>query len=188
MRTFEEAKKLWSVENSLAGYWYPEAWKRSERIVDLLRRFHVPYGCSITEFGVGGRRNLIALFDAGWKTVAGYDITDRLDVFKEWWTPFCTIIIDDDPHKMPICDVCITLGTLQHVTDEQRDSVMDAITTRTSQLILICENEIDQKSGQYAHDWIELFKQKGWSNFFWMPAHEVDGLDSHYVWRMFRRV
>lgn len=185
MKTFEEAKQAWASENSLAGYWYPTAWKRSERIVDILRRFQVPYVCSITEFGVGARRNLVALFEAGWKTLGGYDITDRLDVFRGWWTPFCTVVIDDDPNKMPTCDACITLGTLQHVTDEQLDSVISAIAEKTSQLILICENEIDERSGTFPHDYISLFKEKGWHNFFWMPASEADGLDSHYVWRMF---
>jgi hypothetical protein len=185
MKTFAEAKQAWSEEISLAGYWYPRAWKRSTAIVDILRRFQVPTGAIITEFGCGGRRNLIALFDAGYKRVAGYDITDQLDVFKHC-LDFCLIVIDNDPHKMPECDLCFTLAVLQHVTDDQLDATITAICARTRQAILLCENEIDETDGTYRHDYIRLFKEKGWLNFWWMPASEADGLDAHYVWRLFR--
>jgi hypothetical protein len=183
MKSFAEAKQAWSVEKSICGYWFPTAWKRSSRLLDIFNRFQVPFGAAITEFGVGGQRNLVALFEAGYKTVSGYDITSQLDILR--LPKFAVIVIDDDPHKMPECDMCLTMACLQHVTDEQLDTVISAIATRTRQMILTCEDERSERSGQWPHDYITLFKEKGWQHVWWMPASSEDGLDGSYVWRMF---
>jgi hypothetical protein len=175
-----EFKKFWSQVN-VHDYWFPNAWKRTDRLIDLFDRMRIPKNARICEFGCGCLRNLVGLHYAGYKSLCGYDITDGQQVLKihhNW-----EISIGGE---IPRCDVMFSIGSLQHVIPDDMRGTMDRIIATGTQILFTCETTkpIDENLHfEYVYNYQSFLD--GWGPVLCLPANESDGLDHTYLWQAF---
>ena len=149
----------------------PEFYLDLHEVSDILTKTIQKYAQktnSILEIGCGTGRNLVSLYKEGFTNLRGIEVSKRaIEVGYEAFPEYRQIMIfvapvEDIIMAVKPVDVIFTSGLLMHLPYDL-DWVLEAISRKARNLIVINEDEIASKAVHYwRRDYQKVFEDLGW--------------------------
>lgn len=141
--------------------------------VSTLKKY-VQVDDSILEIGCGTGRNLVGLQKAGFRDVAGIEISQKtVDIGREFFRHQLDITVGAiEDVEIPRKDVIYTSGLLMHLPHEL-DWVIDDIAQKAQKVIVIVEGEQTDAINAWTRNYQKVFEGWGW------VQHEFEHCDKY---------
>lgn len=148
---------------------------------------------SILEIGCGTGRNLVGLFQAGYKNISGIEISAKaVEIGREYFPEYREISVtiapvEDVIESLSDYDVIYTQGCLMHLPYEL-DWVIEAIKAQANYLILTNEGELRHGEHAWARNYKEYITRGGaWRQIEMENGSKYPPLPSSTIKRVFIR-
>ena len=163
----------------------------SRLVVDVMTRY-AQKDWSILEIGCGTGRNLVALREAGFRFVAGIEVSRKaVATGRKRWPKYKEILVEYGPAEKVIedledFDVIFSQGALMHIPYE---SLLNAIARKAQKLILTVEAELSRRPSIHVwrRDYREMFEGLVWKQVEAESCEKYPPLPKHTIKRVFVR-
>jgi SAM-dependent methyltransferase len=185
-------RRPWDGRNAPAGYLAPSANERSQFLVDLLAR-HVPTTASVLEVGCNAGRNLAHLHEAGYRRLAGLDLSEAaVGLLRETYPQLADVpvavgaaeellpTIASDAH-----DALFTMAVLEHVHPES-EAIFGEL-ARIARVVVTIEDERLHSWRHFPRNYRRIFEGLALRQIEERSCRGVRGLGKRFQARVFLR-
>lgn len=191
-RSREEIHAYWQApdhENLAEGYL--EGAERSRYLVGVLER-HVGKDASVLEIGCNVGRNLHFLLEAGWRDVAGVEISEQaVELMKQ---AFPDVAERAAIHVGPVeehlkrfgdgqFDVVFTMAVLEHIHPESEWIFPEMVRVAGKRLVVL-EDEVSRTWRHWPRNYREIFEGAGARQVEELDLSDIPGLGEKFVGRV----
>ena len=171
-------------------YMRPGRNRRSDFLIDIMRKIGVETTDSILEIGCNAGRNLIRLWGAGYQNLAGIEICPEAVELMAKTAPelagrVSVGAVEDVLPEMPAVDVIFTLAVLVHLHTDS-EFVLEEMKVKANKFIITIEDEWSTGPRHCARKYKEVFEDLGMRQIFY--AAFVPGLNEKYCARAFEKL
>ena len=156
--------------------------RRSQYLVELFHRF-VDKESSIFEIGCNVGRNLCYLYNAGYESLGGVEISETAHGIASSVFAGTDVYLLNSPienTEIPEVDTIFTMAVLMHIHPDSQE-IFEYIASRTSRLILI-EDEKSSGPRHHGRNYRKVFGEFGFKHVF--DDHRLPGLSHKYIARV----
>jgi SAM-dependent methyltransferase len=165
---------------------------RSIYLVDLFKRLSIRPAMRILEVGPNVGRNLAHLWDAGYRSLGGIEISgDAVDLMRRTYPQLSGVKVIVQPVEnvaklLPTrgYDVTFTMAVLQHIHPES-DWVFPHL-ARASNMIVTVEDEVEEGPHHFPRDYRRVFETCGMKELLHENCRRINGLGGHFTARALR--
>lgn len=168
---------------------------RSQFLVEIMKRYAKP-NTKILEIGCNVGRNLNYLFLAGFKNLAGIEISEKAVQLLEHSYPEMArhTRIYNEPiekiiKKFEGCkfDVVFTMAVLEHIHTDS-EWIFPEMVRITKDFLITIEDECGISWRHFPRNYKKVFEPLGMRQIEEINCSEVDGLNSSFFARIFKKV
>ena len=188
-RTQEEQERIWIEKSSHQSYILGE--EKSQFAVSLIVGLAPALDSSILELGCNVGRNLEYLRRAGYKNLAGIEISRRALPMREEHFPELDIDyyegrIEDRIFWLSAAsiDIVFSMAVLQHIHPNS-EWIFPDIARVAKRGIVTIEGETRDTEGIWPRNYGEIFTDLGWTEATTASCGHVEGLGDTYIARTF---
>ena len=179
-----------TAENLPKKYLSSKRKDRSLFLISILEALKVKKDASILEIGCNSGRNLMYLWKAGYRNLAGIEINpDAVDLMRQK-LPYLDANVMVGPAeellwgiKRP--DVIFTVAVLVHIHPDG-DFIFELMKDKTKKYIVTLEDEVSNKDRHIRRNYQDVFERLGMRQVYYSSA--VPGMHVSYCARAFKKV